>query len=340
MSYQRPKRIEPPSHADDWLMTYADMITLLLCFFAIFLAVTTVKSTSKKTQQVQVEQPVTQPTVAPVPNINPNSTVKTRVALPENRPASAEEESAENAADVTPAKPFEKTAEAQAYLPIDKIPAEPDDASFTPIETSPQKPVDAVTEKPPVPAVQPVPPAQPETQAAPAAQTAPAQPAKDAVEDPSATLAAIIDRLKSQGSANIEQKGDRITTMNMNSAAFFDSGSAVLSDAGKKVLVDVADSIKSEKYKDYQVTVEGHTDDTPIKTAQFPSNWELSTARASAVVHFFLEQGISAQKLRAAGYADTFPIAPNRDDAGSSIPGNQARNRRVVIKLEKIEKND
>ena len=99
-------------------------------------------------------------------------------------------------------------------------------------------------------------------------------------------------------------------------------------------------NLKAEKFRDYQITIEGHTDDAPISTAQFPSNWELSTARASAVVHYFLEQGIAAQKLRAAGYADTFPVAPNRDSAGKPIPENQARNRRVVIKLEKIVRDE
>jgi len=96
--------------------------------------------------------------------------------------------------------------------------------------------------------------------------------------------------------------------------------------------------LKSDKLKDYQITVEGHTDDTPINTSRFPSNWELSTARASAVVHFFLDQGIPALKLRAAGYADTFPKAPNRDSNGNAIPANQTQNRRVVIKMEKIDK--
>ena len=95
--------------------------------------------------------------------------------------------------------------------------------------------------------------------------------------------------------------------------------------------------LKSDEFRDYAITVEGHTDDTPIHTAQFPSNWELSTARAAAVVHFLLDQGIPARKLRAAGYADTFPKLPNRDADGNPIPENQAQNRRVVIKLEKIE---
>ena len=119
---------------------------------------------------------------------------------------------------------------------------------------------------------------------------------------------------------------------------FFASGSAALSNSGKAILKGVAANIQSDKYRGYQVTVEGHTDDSPISTLQFPSNWELSTARASAVVHFLLQQGILAPRLRAAGYADTFPLALNRDVDGIAIPENQARNRRVVIKLEKVDR--
>ena len=150
-------------------------------------------------------------------------------------------------------------------------------------------------------------------------------------------LGEAVANLKSQGQAAVEQKGDRLTTIEISSAAFFGSGSATLSGPGRAILQDVAATLGTDKLRDYHVTVEGHTDDSPITTAQFPSNWELSTARASAVVHFFLDHGIPALRLRAAGYADTFPVVANRDAAGTAIPENQARNRRVVIKLEKID---
>ena len=145
------------------------------------------------------------------------------------------------------------------------------------------------------------------------------------------------EALQAQGRAAIEQKGDRLTTIDVASAAFFEPGSATLSDSGKALLQPVAASFKEERFKDYEIIIEGHTDDTPIHNTQFPSNWELSTARATAVVRYFLEQGIPATKVRAAGYADTFPKVPNRDENGSAILFNQAQYRRVVIKLEKIE---
>jgi chemotaxis protein MotB len=71
--------------------------------------------------------------------------------------------------------------------------------------------------------------------------------------------------------------------------------------------------------------VEGHTDNLPISNAQFPSNWELSSARASSVVRLFIVQGIIATRLKATGLADNVPIEEN-----SSIEG-RARNRRVVV---------
>ena len=136
-----------------------------------------------------------------------------------------------------------------------------------------------------------------------------------------------------------DKKGDRIVTLEMNSAAFFPSGTATLTDDGKKLLTDILKTINSDQYKDYVVTVEGHTDDNPINTPQFPSNWELSTSRASAVVRYFMQQGVSPTRLRASGYADTFPKVPNRDASGKPIPDNQAQNRRVIIKMERVDKS-
>jgi chemotaxis protein MotB len=157
-------------------------------------------------------------------------------------------------------------------------------------------------------------------------------------EAPRPSLPSIVERLKSQGTAIVEQRGDKITTLQISSTAFFGSGSAALSPAGKSILGDVAVTLKSGEFAAYHITIEGHTDDAPISTSVFQSNWELSTARAAAVVRFLLELGIPAAKLTAAGYADTFPIAPNRNGDGTVNPENQARNRRVVIKLEKIDK--
>jgi chemotaxis protein MotB len=76
---------------------------------------------------------------------------------------------------------------------------------------------------------------------------------------------------------------------------------------------------------DYAISVEGHTDNIPIYTERFPSNWELSVARATSVVRYLIGQGIERQRLKAIGYADTQPIADNASEAG------RAKNRRVTL---------
>jgi chemotaxis protein MotB len=146
-----------------------------------------------------------------------------------------------------------------------------------------------------------------------------------------------LDIYKGRGGVTIK-RGDRYTAFDMSSATLFDKGSAKLKPDGEQMLAAFLPILKSEKYHDYQISIEGHTDDEPISTLQFPSNWELSTARAAAVVRFFIDHGILPEKVRASGYADVFPIVPNRDTSGRPIPMNQAQNRRVVIKLERIEK--
>ncbi|RUO23252.1 flagellar motor protein MotB [Aliidiomarina iranensis] len=81
------------------------------------------------------------------------------------------------------------------------------------------------------------------------------------------------------------------------------------------------------KNSSYHISVEGHTDSVPINTAQFPSNWELSSARATFVVRYLISEGIESGRLRAIGYAESKPIADNADAAGRS------QNRRVTIVL-------
>ncbi len=86
-------------------------------------------------------------------------------------------------------------------------------------------------------------------------------------------------------------------------------------------------------YDLYAVDVEGHTDDAPISTPKFPSNWELSTARATIVVRFLINAGIEPEFLKASGYADVKPKLPNRDLFGEAIPENRKKNRRITLRL-------
>jgi chemotaxis protein MotB len=105
----------------------------------------------------------------------------------------------------------------------------------------------------------------------------------------------------------------------------FDSGLADLKPAATPVLSKVAEILRQEGT--HQVMVEGHTDTVPIAGSVFPTNWELSTARASRVVRFLISNGVPSRRLSAAGYAYLHPIATNSTAAGRS------RNRRVEIVL-------
>lgn len=114
---------------------------------------------------------------------------------------------------------------------------------------------------------------------------------------------------------------------------FYNTGSATLLDDGRTIVNRIMDTFAVMKHYEFYVDVEGHTDDRPIQTLRFPSNWELSTARASGVIRYFKEQGFPVYRLKASGYADVHPKFPNRDELGNSIPENMDRNRRIVIRI-------
>ncbi|MDH5545874.1 MAG: OmpA family protein [Gammaproteobacteria bacterium] len=126
-------------------------------------------------------------------------------------------------------------------------------------------------------------------------------------------------------------------TIELASSSLYTVGSADIQDAALAALSDVASSIKGFDYDNYQVEIEGHTDNVAINTERYPSNWELSVHRATNVVRHFLQSGIDNDRIKVAGYADTRPKVPNQDVAGNAIPGNQAINRRVVIHVVRKE---
>ncbi len=144
------------------------------------------------------------------------------------------------------------------------------------------------------------------------------------------TYDSLVSELKQeikQGEIQITQLRDKLT-VNMVEKILFDSGSAVIKKNGKKVLDRVADILKGVKGQ--QIKVEGHTDNVPIGPAimdKFPSNWELSTARATTVVRYLQERGIGPKLLSAEGYSEYQPVAQNDTEE------NKARNRRIEIVL-------
>lgn len=131
-----------------------------------------------------------------------------------------------------------------------------------------------------------------------------------------------------KGDIRIKQVRDRLT-INMVDRVLFDSGQAQVKPAGLKVLKQVSDVLK--KITDKQIRIEGHTDNVPIGARikeRFPTNWELSTARATSVVRYLIEEGeVDRSVLSAVGYSDTKPVATNDTDEGRQA------NRRIEIVL-------
>ena len=115
---------------------------------------------------------------------------------------------------------------------------------------------------------------------------------------------------------------------------FFDEGSAKIKQQAIPALKRIAATLQSDRYIKFDFSIEGHTSNKKINTAHYPSNWELSAARAAAVARFLEERGISRTRIRISGYYDNAPKYPNLDPFGEPIPQNQAKNQRVVIHIE------
>jgi len=115
---------------------------------------------------------------------------------------------------------------------------------------------------------------------------------------------------------------DGSISFRISSEILFGSGRAELEDAGLDVIDRLVPTLAAGGHL---IIVEGHTDNLPIQTKRFPSNWELSASRASSVVRYLQLAGIESTRLSATGYADTRPLADNGDEQG------RASNRRVEL---------
>jgi chemotaxis protein MotB len=108
----------------------------------------------------------------------------------------------------------------------------------------------------------------------------------------------------------------------LDDSVLFEGGQATLQPAGISILELVTGSLAALPN---DIAIEGHTDSRPISTSRYPSNWELSTSRATSVLRYMLLQGFDPARVSAAGYADTRPVGDN------ATPEGQAMNRRVEI---------
>lgn len=138
----------------------------------------------------------------------------------------------------------------------------------------------------------------------------------------------LVDEFEPQiqdGTASLVIFDDR-SVLALGEQICFDSGSAKLTEAGKVAVHRLAEVLLDHPYRRFQV--EGHTDKMPIATSQYPSNWELGSARAVTVVKELIADGIAPNRLSAATYADTAPLATNDRADGRAL------NRRMTVTLQ------
>ncbi|AOB33667.1 hypothetical protein AKI39_12240 [Bordetella sp. H567] len=239
---------------DNWLMTYLDLITLLLALFVVMLALTR---------------------IGPGPGAKPPE-VAAGVSLAKLPPGPVEPWAAD----------LPKIPEAWSRLPD---PPPPEATATAPTE----------------PLEKPAPP----------------------VKMPTAEELGLADLGKSVD----VQINRRTVSFRISNELLFTSGQATLSKEGGPLIKKLADVINRSKFP---VSVEGHSDNVPILTRQFASNWDLSTSRATSVLRELVHDGVDPQRLRAVGYADTQPLQSNDTQAG------RAANRRVELIMRIVPDKD
>ena len=145
------------------------------------------------------------------------------------------------------------------------------------------------------------------------------------------TKAELEKRLRGEKGVSVEMN-ERGLVVTFLAEVLFDSGKAKVRPEANDVLGKVANVI-NEKASARNIAVEGHTDNEPIKRSGWKSNWELSTARATSVLHYLEEKGIDPKKLQATGYGEYHPVASN-----DTVEGRQKNRRVEIIILPKMSK--
>jgi len=137
--------------------------------------------------------------------------------------------------------------------------------------------------------------------------------------DLTSTLAPLVK----EGKVRVTQNS-RGVSVEINASVLFNSGDATLTAESREALQALAVLLKNDPHA---LQVEGHTDNQQIRRPIFPSNWELSAARAGAVVRLFADAGVPPARMTVVGHADNIPVAPN------DTPDGRARNRRVAVTI-------
>ncbi len=141
------------------------------------------------------------------------------------------------------------------------------------------------------------------------------------LQDVAESVEQAMSGLIQEGLVVVRRKED-VVEVELRTDILFPSGQSRLTPAARGVITRLGEALRPFPN---ELRVEGHTDDRPINTAEFPSNWELSSARAASVVHLLTEKGVAPKRLTVIGHGEFDPVRPNDSEDGRN------RNRRVMI---------
>jgi len=297
-----PDERKKPNH-ERWVISYADLMTLLLALFVVLYA----SSTRNKFKMEEEARSL----VAAFRGSSP-SVVQLKAAeqgIMHHQPSPIPKP-LEHPAPTVPHLPRVNIRTA-VQSPLNSLPRHAEDAP-----THPAPPAPPVTQQP---VVQPVPP-QPQLTYQLSAQLAAEALALERVRE---QLESLLEPLTSAHEVTIQ--ATPLTLMiSLDASVLFNSGKATLLPAASRLLASVSASLKTLP-EPFTIHLNGYTDNQPIHTAQFPSNWSLSVERAVSVIEIFSDQGLDGRRLAAEGFGEYAPIATNTTAEG------RAKNRRVVI---------
>jgi chemotaxis protein MotB len=287
--HSRRRRGHDAGHDNDerWLLTYADMITLLMALFMVLFSISSVNISKYKTLQLALK--------------------------------------AAFSGDILPggksiAQPGASANSSRAPTTIDT----PAIVRLTPNVTSELEHVSGGSSG----SAQSQSSAQAAATSAASVQVSAAQQEQASFEALARELNAYAARHGFARSVHVAVESRGLAIRVLTDSLLFSSGSATLESQGQPLLTEIAALLNVDHV--HPIAVEGNTDNVPITGGAFPSNWELSTARASSVVRFLVGRGVDPQRLSAVGYAEQHPIATNTTAAGRAL------NRRVEIVLQRL----
>jgi len=144
-------------------------------------------------------------------------------------------------------------------------------------------------------------------------------------------LSEVINAMSQGGEAADVGTDDRGVVLNLDSGAMFTAGAADIKPEMMTILRELTATLANPRFETYRFEIQGHTDDTPVKSAAFPSNFDLAAARALATMRALASLGLPPERMTIASFGQFAPRVPNRREDGTALPVNQALNRRVAI---------